>query len=87
MQVLVIVLLMYAVSPFDFITELIPVLAVFADFIVLPLLIWLCLKAVPQDVSATLDSWVQGRSMCRAAEEDGMGGGGGPGQQVVTSQK
>lgn len=49
-RTMVTVVLCYALSPLDWIPELIPALALLVDFIVLPLLIWACVKLMPPEV-------------------------------------
>ncbi len=42
----------YACLPFDLIPDWIPVLGLLDDLLILPLLVWLALRAVPPDVRA-----------------------------------
>lgn len=40
----------YFLSPIDLIPDFIPVLGYLDDLIILPLLIWLCIKLIPKDI-------------------------------------
>ena len=42
----------YALSPLDLVPDFIPVLGVIDDIIILPVLLWVALKLIPQDVWA-----------------------------------
>lgn len=49
-RVLIVVAIAYAVSPIDLIPDFIPVLGYLDDLVVLPLLVWLALRMVPESV-------------------------------------
>ena len=44
--------LAYAVSPFDLIPDFIPVLGLLDDLVLLPLLVWLALRSLPEGLLA-----------------------------------
>ncbi|MDD3428509.1 MAG: YkvA family protein [Oscillospiraceae bacterium] len=56
----------YALSPIDFIPDFIPFLGYLDDLIILPFLIWLCLKMIPSPVmlqcrESAKDLWKNGK--------------------------
>ena len=66
-KIIAAVVVVYALSPIDLIPDFIPVLGYLDDLILLPVLIALCVKWIPEDVLAD----------CRSRSE-GMWGGGKP---------
>jgi uncharacterized membrane protein YkvA (DUF1232 family) len=49
-KILAAVTVAYALSPIDFIPDFIPVLGYLDDLIILPLLIWICIKLIPKNI-------------------------------------
>ena len=66
-KIIAAMVVVYALSPIDLIPDFIPVLGYLDDLIILPVLIALCVKWIPEDVLAD----------CRSRSE-GMWGGGKP---------
>ena len=64
-KLLAIVIVVYALSPIDLIPDFIPFFGYLDDIILLPALIALCVKCIPQDVLAD----------CRARAKDMWGSG------------
>jgi uncharacterized membrane protein YkvA (DUF1232 family) len=50
----------YALSPIDLIPDFIPVLGYLDDLVILPSLIWLCLKLIPTDVMKECEAQAAG---------------------------
>lgn len=48
--------LVYALSPLDFLPELAPLMAILADLIILPIILWLVVKLIPAEVRMALSS-------------------------------
>lgn len=64
-KVMAVAVLLYALSPIDLIPDFIPVLGYLDDVILLPVLIWLTLRALPERVRtesrAEAETWLAGR--------------------------
>ncbi len=58
----------YALSPLDLIPDFIPVLGLLDDLLLLPVLIWLSVKLIPQQVSARY--WLQQLCVTSSSDSD-----------------
>lgn len=64
-KVLCVATLLYAVSPIDFVPDIIPILGLLDDAIVLPILMWLAIRILPASVTiscgAQAEEWMRKR--------------------------
>lgn len=60
---LIAIALAYALSPFDLIPDFIPVLGWIDDLLLVPLLLWIAIRAIPMSV------WIDSRAQVAVADE------------------